>query len=235
MKKSFILTCASAVTFFGCSWIVSAQGPVSSVKTGFGNLKDLIETFTNSVLAAVGTLLLSMGVVAFFYGIVMYIWGSRNGDPTAIGKGNTFMKWSLLALFVMFSIYGIIKFFQSTLCPTCDFSTITVPEIKFGRPSTSDGSGSDVGNNLVRQGEFTGSSVPNNIDPLGVGVTRVTTNIPAGNVPSASIKTIVPYGGTCAPTNSLLVCISGTKCTDVSDVSEGYVCLRPDEVVSPDF
>ena len=153
MKKSFILTCASAVTFFGCSWIVSAQGPVASVKTGFGSLKDLIETFTNSVLAAVGTLLLSMGVVAFFYGIVMYIWGSREGNETKIKNGNTFLKWSLLALFVMFSIYGIIKLAQNTLGLT-DVNTITVPEIKFGKPSTSGGgggtgtgSGANAGNN----------------------------------------------------------------------------------------
>lgn len=136
MKKSFILVGASLTSFFILSASVYAQGSTADdAKAGITTLAGLVTTFTDTLVKSVGTLFLSAGVVAFFYGIVKYIWGSREGNAKAIEDGNKFMTWALLALFVMFSVYGIIKFAQNVL-GLKEVNTITIPEVNFKREST---------------------------------------------------------------------------------------------------
>jgi hypothetical protein len=55
----------------------------------------------------------SIGALAFLYGMVQYIFGLRQGNGEQTKKGNTFMVWGLVALFVMFSYVGIIWLAQS--------------------------------------------------------------------------------------------------------------------------
>ena len=151
MKKSFILIGASLTSFFILSVSVYAQGSTAEdAKTGITTLASLVTTFTDTLVKSVGTLFLSAGVVAFFYGIVKYIWGSREGNAKAIEDGNKFMTWSLLALFVMFSVYGIIKFAQNVL-GLREVNTITIPEVNFkrestGTPTTNPTGGNPLGN-----------------------------------------------------------------------------------------
>jgi hypothetical protein len=110
-----------------------AEGSDSgTIQKGFGSLKDIITSFTNNVLVSTATLFLSLAVLAFFYGIVEYIWAKRKGDTKGVADGNKFMVAGLIALFVMFSVYGIIKLAQNTLFPGVDVETIKVPSINFG-------------------------------------------------------------------------------------------------------
>ena len=72
------------------------------------------------IIVSVGSIVkmlivLSAGValLGFFYGLAMTIF--KAGDPKGVEEGKSIMKWGLLALFVMVSVWGIIGFFQSQL------------------------------------------------------------------------------------------------------------------------
>lgn len=136
MKKPFIIAGVSLTSFFILSSFVSAQSAsVTSVNQGIGTFASLITNFTQSIVKATGTLFMALAMVAFFYGIVQYIWGAREGDSKKIQVGNEFIKWSLVALFVMFSVYGIIRFFQVFICNGPCSETIIIPDINFGKSS----------------------------------------------------------------------------------------------------
>ncbi len=139
MKKPLFVLGASCVAFLVFSFSAYAQ-TADSATQGFSTFARLVDAFNATIVKSVGTLLMSSAVVAFFWGIVQYIWGSRNGDAAAITKGNVFMKWSLLALFVMFSVFGIIKFFQS-IVPGLGDSKITIPEINIRGSTQTGGTG----------------------------------------------------------------------------------------------
>jgi hypothetical protein len=132
MKKIPTLSLFFLTSFVLLSSFAFAQSSMN-VSSGIDNLGGLISRITGSVVKSLGQLFMAGAMVVFFYGIVQYIWGLRQGDSGKTKIGNSFMIWGLVALFVMFSVYGIVKLAQSTICPGCDFSTITVPEINFGK------------------------------------------------------------------------------------------------------
>lgn len=132
IKRSFLIAGFSCVSFLVLTTVVGAQTTATAgAQAGLGTFAGLITTFNNTVVKALGTLFMSAGVIAFFFGIVQYIWGLRQGDTNKVSIGNQFMVWGLVALFVMFSVYGIIKFFQGALLPSGS-NTITIPDINFG-------------------------------------------------------------------------------------------------------
>ena len=71
---------------------------------------------------------MSLAVIAFFWGIVQYIWGLREGNAKKVQDGNQVMIWGIVSLFVMFSIYGIIKLLQIWFGLNGS-NVITIPEI----------------------------------------------------------------------------------------------------------
>ena len=98
---------------------------------GFDNLNTLILSFANGVVRNTGYMLFTLAVVAFFFGIVQFIWSARQGaEGKGIQKGTQFMKWGLIAIFVMFSIWGIIKFAQDVFQIQGE-NTIIVPSLNF--------------------------------------------------------------------------------------------------------
>lgn len=129
MKKYFLFAGLTVSTFFIFSFTAFAQATAQDAASGFNTLAGLITIFTNTIVRATATLLLSAGVVAFFFGVVQYIWGLREGDTKKVENGNQFMIWGLVGLFVMFSVYGIIKFGQGILFNGRDVTSITIPDI----------------------------------------------------------------------------------------------------------
>ena len=137
MKKLFTVVITSTGFFLLFTINVSAQIAASAAgaQVGINEFSVLISLFTSKIISALGTLFLSAGVVVFFYGVVQYIWGLRQGDPSKAKIGNSFMIWGLVGLFVMFSVYGIIKLAQS-LIPGLSDTTISVPRVNFGTGTT---------------------------------------------------------------------------------------------------
>lgn len=81
------------------------------------NFKQTADNLTNNVLTSVGTLLMTAAFLFFFYGVVVFILGrvSNKGDLNDLKKGKEFMLWGLIALFIMVSVWGIIRIAQDLL------------------------------------------------------------------------------------------------------------------------
>ena len=84
---------------------------------GTENIKTLLNNITNNILTTASTVIMTAAFVTFFYGIVMFIYSrvSGKGDLKELEKGKEFMVWGLAALFVMVSVWGIIKLAQDLL------------------------------------------------------------------------------------------------------------------------
>lgn len=73
-------------------------------------------TFASIVQSIVGLINMLIGVLAtlaivvFFWGLVQYIYHAK--DAHAHGEGRERILWSLIALFVLFSIWGILALMQ---------------------------------------------------------------------------------------------------------------------------
>ena len=55
-----------------------------------------------------------LALLAFFWGLAKFIF-RVGGDEKAVDDGKRIMKWGLVALFVIVSVWGIIRFMQSEL------------------------------------------------------------------------------------------------------------------------
>jgi succinate dehydrogenase/fumarate reductase cytochrome b subunit len=241
MKKTFTLIAASLITFFVLADIASAQASATGVQQGFSTFAGLITAFNNTVVKALATLFISGAVVAFFFGVTQFIWGLRQGKEGAITNGKQFMIWGLVALFVMFSVYGIIKVAQS-LVPGLDSATITIPSVNYGGSGSQ---GTPVPNANTGNNPFTpqpnANTGTNPLTPTPNANTGVSGNNPSafqaspnantgtsGNNPSAfiggqgSASSNANTGQTEKPSSSY-----GAECSDTvnsSDCSKGLVC-----------
>lgn len=75
-----------------------------------------IESLLGAVASLVGALvpiLITLALVVFFWGLVKYLWGAAGKGNHQ--KGKDLMKWGLVTLFVMVSVWGIIDLMQSAL------------------------------------------------------------------------------------------------------------------------
>ena len=187
MKKSLIVVGVSLVSFFTLSSVVLAEsttcpaGSTAAVcaSVGIVTFAVIINLFTATIVKALGTLAMSGAMVAFLYGLVMYIVGAREGDAAKITKGNIFIRWGLVALFVMFSVYGIIKFGQDLLFGGKDMTTITIPNLNFG------------------VGGFSAAGTGSSGSPLGgsPGIRTGSSGSPTGGSPGTGGSSVRPVGG----------------------------------------
>ncbi len=75
-----------------------------------------IRTFIISLSGIISLLLIlvaSLGLLAFLWGLVKFI--MHAGDAKTHAEGRQFMLWGLIALFVMVSVWGIVRFIQTNL------------------------------------------------------------------------------------------------------------------------
>lgn len=118
------------------------------------NFKQTADNLTNNVLTSVGTLLMTAAFLFFFYGVVVFILGrvSGKGDMAKLEQGKQFMLWGLIALFVMVSVWGIVRLAQDML--GVKGSDIQIKPVQFTPMA---GGGNRGGDNLA------------NINPVGGG------------------------------------------------------------------
>lgn len=66
----------------------------------------------NTILNATIGLFITLAIVVFFWGLIKYLWTMGKEDAH---EGLRIMFWGVIAIFVMVSIWGIIRLLQSTL------------------------------------------------------------------------------------------------------------------------
>ena len=194
---------ATTILAVGSLSYALAQGSSVDAQQGISNLGLLVETFTNSVIKNAAKMLMSLAMLAFFWGIVQYILGKRNGDSGKVNVGNDFMSWSLLALFVMFSVYGIIKFAQQTILNKQDTSSIIIPDIQFrgGGSNPTGGAASSGVENCNLMGDGAACAGQTGVCKSGQCVMKA--NLPAGDActgkaDTTTCKTTSGKDGYCA-------------------------------------
>ncbi len=74
-------------------------------------IQDVLKNLGPTIQLAT-TLVVSLSLLAFFWGLAMYIFGA--GDTEKRKKGIPLMAWGIVAIFVMLSIVGIINILQGT-------------------------------------------------------------------------------------------------------------------------
>ncbi len=114
MKKDFLRIGIVGLASFA-PFAAFAAGDLKGFLTNIGVL---INTATPIVVA--------LALLGFFWGLVVYIFGSSNDDKRK--KGIHIMIWGIIALFVMLSVFGIINALQSTL--GVGSGTVNIPYIQ---------------------------------------------------------------------------------------------------------
>lgn len=92
------------------SALIFALPAVALGQQRIGYLIEDILNFFARVVTFLGPFLISIALLAFFYSLVMYLF-KREEAPQAA----SYLKYSILILFVMVSIWGIIAFLQQNL------------------------------------------------------------------------------------------------------------------------
>jgi len=77
---------------------------------GAQTLLNILALF-NTILNALIGLFITLAIVVFFWGLIQYLWKT---GPEEAHKGISLMLWGVIAIFVMVSIWGIIRLLQST-------------------------------------------------------------------------------------------------------------------------
>lgn len=100
MKKYFVAT----LSFLALPLVAAAQE--------LGNLADLIAALGDVVNIAT-PVIVGIALIAFFWGLAKFIFSA--GDEEKRESGKHIMIWGIVALFVMVSIWGIVRFIGDAL------------------------------------------------------------------------------------------------------------------------
>ncbi len=86
--------------------------------------------FLTSLKSLVTTILIplvfTLGLLFFFWGMAKYIWSAGGKEKE---EGKNIMVWGIIALFVMTSVWGLVKLLQTELL-VGEGTTGTIPTLK---------------------------------------------------------------------------------------------------------
>ena len=85
-----------------------------SASAALSGLGELI-TATGGLINPLIAVLVGVALLVFFWGLVKFVFRLGGDGEKAVEEGKRVMKWGLIALFVMVSVWGIIEFFQDAL------------------------------------------------------------------------------------------------------------------------
>ncbi len=132
MKKLFIAGGSGGMYLL--PFVALAQAPASEVSLG-----GLLTKFTSSLVNPAVGILMTLALVAFFWGLVKYIYSAGSGKD----EGKMIMVWGVVALFVMVSVWGLVKLISNTIFGGESYGS--APTVNSVLPKTSGGSGGNSG------------------------------------------------------------------------------------------
>ncbi len=106
--------------------LVFAQ--TTGLKGALGKFSELLNIATPLVVA--------LALLFFFWGLAMYILNAGNEEKKAEGKN--IMIWGIIALFIMVSVFGIVKVLQDTF-DIKSSSDVKIPQVKIPASGTERG------------------------------------------------------------------------------------------------
>ena len=126
MRKS-IISAVSALGVLALPIISNAQGIVST--TPQQGVIGLIQ-FANTALNDVMVLFITAAIVAFFWNLVKFIMSGGGGEDRS--KALQGIMYSVIAVFIMVSIWGLIHLLQATFGVNNSNSAETPAQIQIG-------------------------------------------------------------------------------------------------------
>lgn len=174
------------------------------------NFKETANNLTNNVLTSAVTLLITAAFVVFFWGVVIFIWGraTGKGDMADLKKGKEFMIWGLVALFIMVSVWGIIKLAQDVL--DIKSSNIEIQAVSF----------SPISNSNLSANESNSNTTSNPKNPLQIDSGGVTRENPFANT---DIYPVIKEGyNNVNYLNTLTNMLRSKKCYPTTDMGTTY-------------
>ena len=102
-----------------------------------GSVKGVIDNVNNDIIGTLTTTFMVLSFCVFGFGVAKFIYG-RYSDKSSLGdikKAKDFMLWGVIALFILVSIWGVIKIIQGFI--GIDSSNIKVQSIQFIPPTSS--------------------------------------------------------------------------------------------------
>ncbi|MCH8050377.1 hypothetical protein IIB51_03200 [Patescibacteria group bacterium] len=88
------------------------------------NIDQLISTLT-SIITSIIPVVVALAILFFFWGLAKFI--LHADDETKRAEGKQIMIWGIIALFVIFTIWGIIVLLQNTFIEPGDPLRPTLP------------------------------------------------------------------------------------------------------------
>ena len=127
MKKALIFSGIILTMPF----VVFAQENIQGVVGTIGRLLDLLLP-----------VVVVLALLYFFYGLAKYILASDSDEGRAAARN--IMIWGIIALFVIVSVWGLVRIIQTTFGLEDSPNTIPVPDVKELQNNTPSGSGSSL-------------------------------------------------------------------------------------------
>ena len=90
-------------------------------------LADFINSITDLLALSVVRLIFALAFVYFFWGVVQYV--LYPDDEGKKEKGRSMMIWGIIALTVMFSVYGLIEILASSFNIDPQGSSLDLPNL----------------------------------------------------------------------------------------------------------
>jgi len=94
--------------------IANAQS-ASTVLSQNPTVRGILESIATNIIVPIVGVMFLLAFVTFVYGIFKMIASQEDTDARADGKRSIF--WSAAGMFIMVSVYGIIRLIVSTLAP----------------------------------------------------------------------------------------------------------------------
>lgn len=107
------------ISYIVALFFAVAPGSVFAAVTDFKSLMQLFVEMLGSVIS----LLYVFAFAAFFWGIALFIFNTNDDKKRTEGK--TWMMWSVIALFVMITIWGLV----GLLVNTVGIKPLIIPEL----------------------------------------------------------------------------------------------------------
>lgn len=92
------------------------------------SISKLIDGIGNILSVSVSAVLFSLATLTFFAVVINFIWKRRSGDGHGLEQAKQMLGWTVIGLFVMFSIWGLVLFLQNNLFGGAAATSVAKPQ-----------------------------------------------------------------------------------------------------------
>jgi hypothetical protein len=113
MIRSFLTSTIVYIAYLLLPQAAYALYTINDIKTtSFTDISSFVSFIIGAIFSPLVTIFISLGVIAFVYGIAKYVYSG--GDAKQREQGRKMMVYGIVAIFVMVSFWGLAKLIANT-------------------------------------------------------------------------------------------------------------------------